>query len=82
MDEITGGVIVYNAQTEQFTVDGKAPGDSTGRVRIIIQPRPEGKSPEGGANSGGPAKCPAGAPVSLKPSAKLQTARGSGAASR
>ena len=43
IDEITGGVIVYNAQTEQFTVDGKAPGDSSGRVRIIIQPRPDGE---------------------------------------
>jgi len=92
IDEITGGVIVYNAQSEQFTVDGKAPGDSSGRVRIIIQPRADGKAPEtGGAagasssgnrSHGGAVKCPAGAPVSLKPAAKLETARDSGAPGR
>jgi lipopolysaccharide export system protein LptA len=88
IDEITGGVIVYNAQSEQFTVDGKAPGESSGRVRIVIQPRPDGKA-EGGAPGGtgsgaggsgaragsGPAKCPPGAPVSLKPATRLQPAQ-------
>jgi len=88
IDEITGGVIVYNAQTEQFTVDGKAPGDSSGRVRIIIQPRAEGKGTEGSATgaaagrSGGAVKCPAGAPVSLKPAARLENSRAEAAAGR
>ena len=94
-DEITGGVIVYNATTEQFNVDGKAPGDSTGRVRIIIQPRSDAKSPEAGAASGAAgsgnrpggavgngAKCPTAAPVSLKPSDQFDTRRGAGAARR
>jgi lipopolysaccharide export system protein LptA len=90
IDEITGGVIVYNAQTEQFTVDGKAPGDSSGRVRIIIQPRADGKSGEPGAAAGdgnsraqgGAVKCPAGAPVALKPSSKIEPTRGNSAAGR
>jgi lipopolysaccharide export system protein LptA len=93
-DEITGGVIVYNATTEQFNVDGKAPGDSTGRVRIIIQPRSDAKSPDtapgagasgnrsDGATGGSGAKCPTVAPVSLKPSGRLDTRRGTAAASR
>ena len=38
VDEITGGVIVYNAGTETFTVDGQQRGERGGRVRIIIQP--------------------------------------------
>jgi lipopolysaccharide export system protein LptA len=88
IDEITGGVIVYNAQSEQFTVDGKAPGDSSGRVRIIIQPRADGKSAEPGAAAGdssraqGAAKCPTGAPLSLKPSSKIEPTRGNSAAGR
>jgi lipopolysaccharide export system protein LptA len=89
IDEITGGVIVYNARTEQFSVDGKAPGDSSGRVRIIIQPRPDGKSPEagpaggdGGSRAQGAVKCPTGAPVSLRPSPKIEPTRGSSAAGR
>ncbi len=85
IDEITGGVIVYNAQTEQFTVDGKAPGDSSGRVRIIIQPRAEGKAGDNntagtsGGRSGNAVKCPAGAPVSLKPAARIEASRGDAA---
>lgn len=85
LDEITGGVIVYNATTEQFTVDGKAPGENSGRVRIIIQPRPDGKAPEAGGKAGTPgaaAKCPAGTPVPLKPAAELDPPRGAAAASR
>ena len=70
IDEVTGGVIVYNARTEQVEVDGKAPGASSGRVRIIIQPRPE----SGGAGQGA-AKCPPGAPTSLRPAAGLEPRR-------
>ena len=89
IDEITGGVIVYNAQSEQLTVDGKAPGDSSGRVRIIIQPRADGKAAEPGTAAGqgssrsqGAVKCPTGSPVSLKPSSKLEPTRGTSAAGR
>jgi lipopolysaccharide export system protein LptA len=93
IDEITGGVIVYNAQSEQFTVDGKAPGESSGRVRIIIQPRPDGKADASGASgaagagqgarSGGTsAKCPPGTPVPLKPSARLDGPDGAVGAGR
>ncbi|MBA3478988.1 MAG: lipopolysaccharide transport periplasmic protein LptA [Lautropia sp.] len=78
IDEITGGVIVYNAQSELFTVDGKAPGDASGRVRIIIQPRADTKSEAGT----GAAKCPPGTPVPLKPAASLASPRGTAAASR
>jgi lipopolysaccharide export system protein LptA len=81
IDEITGGVIVYNAQSELFTVDGKAPGDANGRVRIIIQPRADGKS-EAGSGSGGAAKCPAAAPLSLKPAGGFESPRGAAAPSR
>jgi lipopolysaccharide export system protein LptA len=90
IDEISGGIIVYNAQTEQLTVDGKAPGENSGRVRIIIQPRPDAKGEGGGAagGAGGSAqrpapaatvKCPAGAPVSLKPAARLEPTSGAAA---
>jgi lipopolysaccharide export system protein LptA len=84
IDEITGGVIVYNAQTEQLTVDGKAPGETSGRVRIIIQPRADGKA-EGGAGArtgGGATKCPPGAPVSLKPASRLEPAQAAAAVGR
>ena len=57
IDEVTGGVIVYNARTEQVEVDGKAP-------------RPE----SGGAGQGA-AKCPPGAPTSLRPAAGLEPRR-------
>jgi lipopolysaccharide export system protein LptA len=86
IDEITGGVIVYNAQTEQLTVDGKAPGDNSGRVRIIIQPRADGKAEPGAAGDGnrgqGAVKCPTSAPVSLRPSPKIEPTRGNSAAGR
>lgn len=81
IDEITGGVIVYNAQSELFTVDGKAPGEASGRVRIIIQPRADGKS-EPGAASSGATRCPPGAPVPLKPDASLAPSRGAAATGR
>jgi len=86
IDEITGGVIIYNAQSEQFTVDGKAPGETSGRVRIIIQPRPDGSAAAGsgpGARSGStPTPCPPGQPTSLKPAAALENPRGTPAAGR
>jgi len=85
-DEITGGVIVYNARTEQVNVDGKAPGESSGRVRIVIQPRADAKAPGADAGAAGKArdtaKCPSAPPLSLKPSQRLDTGRGGLAASR
>ncbi len=85
IDEITGGVIVYNARTEMFTVDGKEPGASSGRVRIVIQPKADGKGADGtaGATSGSPAsgavKCPPGQSVPLKPAARLDAPRATAA---
>jgi lipopolysaccharide export system protein LptA len=72
IDEVTGGVIVYNARNEQVEVDGKAPGEKSGRVRIIIQPRPDGS---GGSGSQGATKCPPGAPTSLRPAAGIEPRR-------
>jgi lipopolysaccharide export system protein LptA len=73
IDELTGGVIVYNARSEQVEVDGKAPGASSGRVRIIIQPRPEASG--GSGSSQGAVKCPPGAPTGLRPAAGLEPRR-------
>lgn len=71
-DEITGGVIVYNARTEQFDVDGKAPGERSGRVRIVINPRSDTRSPPAAAAG---QKCATPPPVSLKPAERLATGR-------
>jgi lipopolysaccharide export system protein LptA len=52
LDEIEGGLIVYDTRAEQFAVEGSPAGALTGgRVRITIQPRPEpadrpGRNPE------------------------------------
>lgn len=46
-DEITGGNIVYENLTDQFTVDGVAKGGTSGalgtggRVRVMLTPKPE-----------------------------------------
>lgn len=50
-DTLTGEYIYYNSETEVIQADGRAPTkdgkpqatDSTGRVRIVIQPRTESK---------------------------------------
>ncbi len=78
-DEITGGVIVYNARTEQFDVDGKAPGERSGRVRIIINPRSDTRSSPAAAPG---QKCATPPPVSLKPAERLATGRPGDGASR
>jgi lipopolysaccharide export system protein LptA len=50
-DEITGGNIVYENLTDLFTVDGaanKGPSGalgSTGRVRVMLTPKPEAAAP-------------------------------------
>ncbi len=65
MDQVTGARIVYDGLTETFTVDGKpSTGQAqspSGRVRLTIQPRPDGKS------SSAPAPCPGGEPARLQP---------------
>lgn len=47
-DEITGAVIVYDNQNDQFRVDGSArnaaAGTASGRVRAMLTPKPEGKA--------------------------------------
>ncbi|MEO6271293.1 MAG: lipopolysaccharide transport periplasmic protein LptA [Lautropia sp.] len=78
-DEITGGVIVYNARTEQFDVDGKAPGERSGRVRIVINPRSDTRSPPAAVPG---QKCATPPPVSLKPAVRLATGRPRDGASR
>ncbi|MGE0797734.1 MAG: lipopolysaccharide transport periplasmic protein LptA [Lautropia sp.] len=83
IDEITGAVVVYNARTEMFTVDGKdAASGSGGRVRIVIQPRNDGKTGDGKPGEtapGGAVKCPPGAALPLKPAAALELPRAPGA---
>ena len=62
-DEITGGTIVWDNNTEVFKVEGGAasPGNPTGRVRAVLSPRAQ------------PASAPAASPVSapLTPSRTL-----------
>lgn len=70
VDQIEGGVIVYDSRSEQFKVDGAGPNASpgSGRVRVIIQPR----------SSGGDAAPPATA-APLKPAEQLKPRRGADA---
>lgn len=63
-DEITGGNIVYENLTDQFTVDGVAKNGATGalsgRVRVMLTPKPDST-----------ASAPAGEAPKLRPSATL-----------
>lgn len=63
-DEITGSLIVWNAITEVFSVQGGAstPANPSGRVRAVLSPRADGKA----ASPPEPA-----ASVALKPSRAL-----------
>lgn len=62
-DQISGSVIVYDNTKDMFTVDGSAkqaaPGTSTGRVRAMLSPKPEGAAPAAPA-------------ATLRPSTSLQ----------
>ena len=44
-DELTGGLILYNNNTDVFTIDGAAtqgrPGAPVGRVRAMLTPKPD-----------------------------------------
>ncbi|MEZ5651405.1 MAG: lipopolysaccharide transport periplasmic protein LptA [Burkholderiaceae bacterium] len=48
-DEVQGGLIVYRRDTDHFTVQGAAApsSDKPGRVRVIIQPRSDGRASPG-----------------------------------
>ena len=82
-DAITGAVIVYNNQTDVFTVDGqKAPGDGSsggGRVRAVLSPKdavPETAAPALPASAPGlPQHHPGVAPVSAPPRPWARTRR-------
>lgn len=72
-DEVHGGLIVYDARREIFTVDGNGrgitPDNPGGRVRVVIQPRSEaGAAPPatGSATTAAP-----GAPATLRPAPGL-----------
>jgi hypothetical protein len=72
VDEITGGVIVYNATTETFSVDGQQRGERPGRVRIIIQPG-TGSATDTGKAATQP--CAPGSPLPLAPEQRLSGSR-------
>ena len=66
-DEITGGNIVYENQTDMFTVDGVAKNGAAGasgggRVRVMLSPKPEPAASQ-----------PAADPAKLKPSSNLKS---------
>lgn len=67
VDETTGALIVYNNNTDVFTVDGGAENrtaaNPTGRIRAMLSPR--------AATPGTPAPPPAGPAPSLRPSTTL-----------
>lgn len=72
-DEVHGGLIVYDARREIFTVDGNGrgvtPDNPGGRVRVVIQPRSDAGAAPPASGSGSPAA--AGAPATLRPAPGL-----------
>jgi lipopolysaccharide export system protein LptA len=66
MDETTGSLIVYDNNTDVFTVDGGAQNSSaanpSGRVRAMLSPR---------AAASAPGTAPAAPPAALRPSTTL-----------
>ncbi len=68
LDETTGALIVYDNNTDVFTVDGGAQNrtaaNPSGRIRAMLSPR--GVAPEAA-----PGSVPAGTPPSLRPSPAL-----------
>ncbi len=66
VDETTGAVIVYDNNTDVFTVDGgaqnKTAANPSGRIRAMLSPR--ATAPAAGAASAGP-------PATLRPSTTL-----------
>jgi len=68
VDETTGAVIVYDNNTDVFTVDGGAQNSTaanpTGRIRAMLSPRAAASAP-------GSAPAPAAPPATLRPSTTL-----------
>jgi len=66
VDETTGAVIVYDNNTDVFTVDGgaqnKTAANPSGRIRAMLSPR---------ATAPAPGAAPAGPPATLRPSTTL-----------
>ena len=66
VDETTGAVIVYDNNTDVFTVDGgaqnKTAANPSGRIRAMLSPR---------AAAPAPGAAPAGPPATLRPSTTL-----------
>ena len=73
-DQISGALIVYDARAETFTVDGKPKSDGSGRVRVTIQPRAEGRDASSAAGKA-PAPCPSAAPLNLKTAPRIESPR-------
>ena len=76
LEEVHGSEIVYESGTEFFTVEGgdmaTTPANPSGRVRVVIQPRPgDGGAARSGAAGRGAATPPAGPPTTLQPSERL-----------
>lgn len=65
VDEMTGGLIVYDTRSERVAVEGGTGPDSSGRVRVTIQPR----TPEPAPAGAGPAARKSGA--ALQPAQRL-----------
>ncbi|MCC7059594.1 MAG: lipopolysaccharide transport periplasmic protein LptA [Burkholderiaceae bacterium] len=81
IDEVHGSDIVYDSRTEFFTVQGGSagatPGNPSGRVRVVIQPR----EPSGAPAATPPADTPNPPPAEglrLEPAEQLGTPRGTG----
>lgn len=68
VDETTGAVIVYDNNTDVFTVDGGAQNSTaanpTGRIRAMLSPRAAASAP-------GSTPAPAAPPATLRPSTTL-----------
>jgi lipopolysaccharide export system protein LptA len=67
VDEITGGVIVYENLTDMFSVDGSASkgvaGAPSGRVRAMLSPKQDGAASSAPASSAQPAPVLRAAPA-------------------
>jgi lipopolysaccharide export system protein LptA len=79
-DEIRGAVIVYDNSADTFSVDGNpantpktAGSASSGRVRVMLIPKPETSKPEAGA----PSTAPTTAPAVVSPALRSTPALGS-----
>lgn len=70
-DEMTGGVIQYDNNTDVFTIDGGTARGTTGttgaRVRAMLTPKPAASAPRAGAPDG----AGAAAPAVLRPTTSL-----------